>query len=66
MREAEKGKREGTDIGGWGGGLFGPYVDAGRIYRAVCGQEIRRDRGMWIEESLQARCSVEIFRLLKG
>ena len=23
--------------------LFGPYVDAGRIYRAVCGQEIRRN-----------------------
>lgn len=26
--------------------LFGPRQDAGRIYRAVCGQEIQRDGGI--------------------
>lgn len=45
--------------------LFGPYEDAGRIYRAVCGQEIQGDGGLGTVESLQARCSAEIFWLLK-
>lgn len=66
----EKGQRERKDIGEGVGEkkeeLFGPHEDAGRIYRAVCGQEIQRGGGgKGNVESLQARCSAEIFRLLK-
>lgn len=65
MREGKKGhgveewSKEREEV------LFCLYVDASGIYRAVCGQEIQRDAGTGTVESLQARCSAEIFRLLK-
>lgn len=48
--------------------LFGRYEDAGGIYKAACGQEIHRERRRNWErgESLRARCSAQIFRLLKS